>query len=356
MTIASTIMFLASLAELIAFIISFKGYIQKRYPHFKYMSVIWLSLFMSNFVLGIAYVTMDSSLYRIGMILSAPIGFAMMGLVDTISQEKIRYESLFINSVILTSFFIFILEAGSVVQNTTILGETTLALSGNAMIATSIVFLYAGLLWVFFMAKIHIHAPKSIKKISKINLMGAIIAAPGSIVAFSTGFIWIFPGTDFLLIGIGGIACAYSFHKQPKLGYVLPFKTYRLICVNSISGTSFYKYDWDSRGIVDEALLSGALQGISLILKESIQKGEIQEIRFDEGILMFHRIPENNILFALLVSKPSSILKESLEHFGTTFVKQYHKVIESDLVDLNEFADADFIVEATFPYVPQYSS
>lgn len=354
MAIASTILFIAALAELVAFIITLRGYVQKRYPHFKYMYVIWLSLSMSNFMLGIAYVTLDTFLYRIGMFLSAPIGFAMMGLVDTISQEKIRYESLFINSVIITAFFIFILEPGSIVQNTTILGETTLALSGNAMITTSMVFLYAGLLWLYFMAKIHVHAPASIKKTSKINLLGAIIAAPGSIIAFGSGFIWIFPGTDFLLIGIGAIACAYSFLKQPKLGYVLPFKTYRLICVDSISGTSLYKYDWDSRGIVDEALLSGALHGISLILKESIQKGEIQEIRFVEGILMFHRIPEANVLFGLLVSKPSSILWESLDHFGSMFVRKYRKVIESELVDLNEFSDADFLVEATFPYVPQY--
>ncbi len=354
MLVAATILFLASLAELLAFYYTFKGYRVKHYPHFKFMFITWFSLGLGSLLLAIAYLNLNTWVYRLAFIVSAPLGLAIMGLVDTISQERIRYENLFINTVILTGLLIFVFSPNSVVINTTVLGETTPALSGPADFFVTLLFLYTGILWLYFMAKLHYYAPPSIKRFSKINLIGAILAAPGSIVAFATGFIWIFPGTDFLLIGIGGLLCAYSFNKQPKLGYVLPFKAYRLICVDAISGTPLYKYDWDASTIIDEALLSGALQGISMILQESVQKGEIQEIRFDEAILMFMRVRRKNVYFALLVSKSSQILMEGLHMFGHAFVSHYDSVLSQDLVDIERLSDADLLIQETFPYIPQY--
>ncbi len=344
-------MFLATLPEFLALIISLKGFRKWHYPHFKYMSITWGSLVAGNLLLAIAYLTLDFELYRAGIIASAPLTFAIMALVDSVSRQKVDPLKLFVVTAASSALVIYAFEPGSIALNTSLLGEIDPALRGNFMVSGSLIFLLAGLMWLLYMGKIHFRAPPGIKKYSKINFAGAIIAGPGSIIAFATGFVWIIPGTDYLLIGIGAFLCAYAFAHQPKLGYVLPFNVYRLMVVDIEAGITLYTYDWDESGLVDSFLFSGALQGVCTILQESVGKGSVQDIHFDQGVLVIQRVKDHPVAFVLIASRSSPILQDALQLFADRFVIEFGVQIKRDRTELTQFAATHSLVDTAFPFV-----
>ncbi|MHA1797882.1 MAG: hypothetical protein ACTSVY_05475, partial [Candidatus Helarchaeota archaeon] len=146
-----------------------------------------------------------------------------------------------------------------------------------------------------------------------------------------------------------------SFKKQPELGYVLPFKVFKLMCINSESGILLFKYNWDLSDQFDELLLSGTIQGVSSILKEGIQKGFVREVKFDEGIMIIYRVELSKIMFVLLSSKSSPILIKSLHLFGDDFIETYKKELASSLINSEDLKSADSLIEKRFPFVPKWN-
>ncbi|MHA1385070.1 MAG: hypothetical protein ACTSR3_15080 [Candidatus Helarchaeota archaeon] len=351
-SIATVTMLVATIPELIACIISIKGYISKKYPHFLYMFITWFFLWFGNLLLGIAYLLLDPTIYRIGIIISAPLAFSIMALVDMLSREHIHLPKLFIITIISTSLIIFAGESDSVSLNTSYLGEQTLSLTGGFMVAGALTFLFSGILWLYYMLKIHLNVPESIRKYSKINLIGAVLAGPGSIVMFSSGMVWIIPGIDYVFIGSGALLCSYAFQKQPKLGYILPFKVFRILCINSVSGVPIFSYDWDDQDVIDSSLLGGTIQGVSAILNEAIKRGVVNEVQFDMGTMILHHHEETSIIFVLISSKSSPILEHALRLFGHNFNQKFQKELKSEIMNIDEFASAEQIVNRTFPFIP----
>ncbi|MHA1264511.1 MAG: hypothetical protein ACTSRS_04670 [Candidatus Helarchaeota archaeon] len=353
--ISISIILVATIPEVVAVIISLNGYIKTKYLHFFYMSFTWFFLWLGNLLIGIAYLTLDFTFYRIGIVISAPLAFAITGLVDSISREHIHALKLFIITIISTALFIFAFEVNSVSYNISVLGETTLAMRGPFMITGSLTFIFSGLLWIYYMFKIHVHAPASVKQYSSVNLLGAIIAGPGSFLAFSTGVIWIFPGTDYLLIGIGAFLCAYAFWHQPELGYILTFRVFKLMCIKSESGVPIYSHDWDSRDIADPLLLSGAIQALSGILNEGLGKGFVKEVKFDEGMMLIHRTNNPALMVVLITSKSSPILINALTQFSNDFLNEYKQELSAKLLDMSCFSSADVLIKKNFPFLPIYN-
>ncbi|MHA1143146.1 MAG: hypothetical protein ACTSRW_00225 [Candidatus Helarchaeota archaeon] len=355
LSISTLILFIATIPELMAVIISLYGYLRTRFPHFFYMFFTWIFLSLGNILIGFAYLFLNTTIYRVGILISAPLAFAIMGLVDSISREHVHAPKLFIISIISTVLFIFAFDLNSVVYNVSILGDITLAMTGPFMIAGSLTFIFSGLLWIYYMLKIHLNAPTSIKKYSLINLIGAILAGPGSFIAFSTGLVWIVPGTDYLFISCGAFLCAFSFWNQPELGYVLPFKAFRLMCINSESGVPIYTHDWDPTNVADDTLLSGAIQALSSILDEGLGKGFVREVKFDNGIMIINRVEDSNLMFVIISSKSSPILLHGLTQFGNDFIDKFRKEISAKLINMKDFSSADNLIKKNFPFLPTYS-
>ncbi|MHA1791582.1 MAG: hypothetical protein ACTSVI_02990, partial [Promethearchaeota archaeon] len=294
-------------------------------------------------------------LYKIGIVASAPLAFSIMALVDSVSRESISPKKLFIITIISTGLVIFSMMNNSVTTNISYLGEKTLALTGFFMVFGALTFIFAGTLWFYYMLKIYMRAPNSIKKVARINFIGSIFAGPGSIIAFSTGFVWIIPGTDYFLISIGSLLCAYSFMTEPKLAYVLPFRVYRLMCVNSKSGIPLYTFEWDKQLTTDEMLLAGAVQGVDTLFKEGIGKGSINQVEFEDAIMILYRDQEYDIMFVLISSKFSMILKESLEIFGKAFIKKFKESLNDEIINSEIFKPTINLINEIFPYIPIYN-
>ena len=354
LTIGTIVLFLATIPELIALFISVQGYLRKKYPHFLFMSLTWAFMFIGTFLLTISYLNVDTSLYRFAIIANAPLTFSIMLLVDSISRQSIDPLKLFITTIVTTCLVIFAFEPNSVKINDSYLGEKAPALAGRFDIAGSLLFLLAGLFWLYYMAKIYLHAPSNIKRDAGINLLGAIIAGPGAALAFATGFVWILPGTDYACIAVGALTCSYAFMKQPKLGYVLPFKVYKLMAINGQSGLALYAYDWDREQPFDNQLFSAALFGISSILDESLGKGVIKEIEFEQGILLLEQLNNYPVFFVLVASESRPILKHALNLFSKSFIELFPSdEIESNS-NVSKYTKATKLLSDNFPFVVNY--
>ena len=354
MNSGTIVLFLATLPELIALIISLRGYFSKKYPHFLFMSLTWFFMFVGTFSLAISYLTIDTTLYRLSILANAPLTFSIMFLVDSISRHHIDSKKLFVTTIVTTCLAIFAFDSNAVILNVSSLGETAPALSGRFNVAGSLVFLLAGLYWLYYMTKIYINAPQSIKKDASINLLGAIIAGPGAAVAFVSGFVWILPGTDYVCIAIGALTCAYAFYKQPKLGYVLPFKVYRLMAINSTNGLALFTFDWDKNDF-DNQLFSSAIFGISSILKESLGKGIIREIEFEQGTLLLKNYEDHSVFFVLISNESRPILKKALELFSNEFIRKFPNNVIRESIEISQYQESENILKDTFPFVVNYN-
>lgn len=351
-TYASLVLIIATIPELFALFMSFSGYRKTKYPHFLYMSLTWLFMSLSCIFLIASYVFMNFIIYRIAITLNIPITYSLMLLMDTISSEKVDIKKSILITINSTAMIIFAFSSDAVITNETGLNETTPALNGWFNLSGVTLFIISSGMWIYYMLKIHLQAPQSLKKYSTINMVGAIIAGAGGAIAFGTELVWFLPGTDYFFIAVGSLICSYAFIKQPKLGYVLPFKVHRIISINANGGIPVYTYSWDASGLMDSTLFSGALQSISAILSESISRGAVKEITLDEGVLIIHKHTESPLIYVLITTKSSPILLHGLNLFQVEFTGKFGKDALGG-VDLSDSFEVEKLVKKCFPFLPE---
>ena len=100
-----------------------------------------------------------------------------------------------------------------------------------------------------------------------------------------------------------------------------------------------------------EDLFSGMLQGVSLIIKEAVGKGDINEIRMDNAAILIQRSHQYDVASILVTTKISKALRRGLhafmQQFESTFTDQLRRPGE-----VSQFRKATPLVEASFPFVP----
>ncbi len=319
------------------------------------MTITWASLSIGNLLIAISYLTLDPILYRFGIVGTAPLLFSIMFLVDWVSRERVDPIKLFIVTAISACFMVFAFDESGVIFQYSSIGEYGPAMVGRFSIVGSLVFVFAGLMWLFYMAKIHRKAPQKIKFYSRLNLIGAILAGPGSMFIFATGIVWVLPGTDYLLIGFGALLCAVSFAREPKLGYVLPFKVYRVQTMEIASGILLHEHTWDEKSLGNSELFSGIFTGISALLQETLGQGFIREISFEKGMLLLQRVKGSPLAFVLIASRSSHVLKHALDIYAHAFEEKYQNLIKERRFNYTAgFRDADDLIKTSFPFVVSY--
>lgn len=147
----------------------------------------------------------------------------------------------------------------------------------------------------------------------------------------------------------------FAFYREPKLGFVLPFKVQRLTIIHTESGIPVFVKHWIPQSQkVDDTLYSSMVQGICLVIKESSDQGEIEEIKLSKGILIVKREKTLPIAFVLAVDKTSKILHRSLKTFISLFKENFRDVL-SNPSDSQLFDDVAPLIEKCFPFVPTYN-
>ncbi|MCY3414330.1 MAG: hypothetical protein INQ03_21975 [Candidatus Heimdallarchaeota archaeon] len=313
------------------------------------MSMAWGIVSLSSMLLAISYLLLNFIIYKIAIISTVLILFALTGLVDTISRSRIQLSKIVVNTALTTALLIFSMEDDAVLENLSLLGERSPALNGHFALVSSLLFALASLYWIYYMVRIHLKIPSSLKFMSGINVLGAFLAGPVSALIFISGIIWYLPGLDYLLLSIGAIICTFAFSREPKLGYVLPFETYALIVFDRESGVPIYHYYWSD--LINASFISGILKAISSILDESLNKGAVKSIRLDEAVVIINSIHSDRVAFALISSYRNTMINFALNEFAKDFTNKYREQLLRKIHKHSDYRDADKLIDKDFPFI-----
>ncbi len=333
---------------LAGFIIIFKQYIQKHYRPSLYLSIAWLGFFLEALFSSIRLLFEDTQtmlfLQKLSFIGLAPGFLGIMATGDSISRDSIQASRF--------SVLVFILGINTLMLLLP-LDENTIRIPNYIVIAIGIVI--SNSLLILYI-RIYQNVPKQLKRLAFINILGALfiavlyvffriieIALPNSI-----------PPVARIIEAIGALIQASVLSRNEQLFYVLPFKAQRLTVVGTKKGVALFNFDWSKSDILDQDLFSSILQGLSMIVNESLKKGNFQEIKMEKGVILISHDTMHPIAFVIIASKSSQVLHEGLANFARKFVRKFEKQLDNlDAPSIDQEAKA--LVKECFPFIPQFN-
>jgi hypothetical protein len=334
------------------FVIIMKQYIVKHYRPSLYLAIAWLGFFIEALFASIRlFFPEDPELMLLFQKLSyAGLGPGFLGILavgDSISRDAIESKRFAILIFVLgiTTFMLFMpLDAR------TIMYPNIIVISIGVVISNMLLVLYI---------RIHRIVPSKLKRLAFINIIGAFLVSGLYVILRIAEIIMekvnpeiFFPPIARLIEAVGAVIQTSILSRYEQLFYVLPFKTQRLIVVGTRNGISLYTHDWLKSDIIDEDLFSSILQGMSLIVNESLKKGKFQEIKMEKGVLLISHDATHPIACVLIASKSSQVLHDGLATFARKFVKKYEPYLNQP-ENLDIFHDASELVQECFPFIPQ---
>jgi len=197
-------------------------------------------------------------------------------------------------------------------------------------------------------------APKELKKLVNFLLFGSILFS--FVTAFMYilgGFIKTFNSIGFITHSLGALFTIVVIWKDPKIIYILPFKAYRLLVVETNAGIGLFKHDWAELRAVDENVFTMVLQAVGSILDEVLKKGEIREIKMDRAVLLIQHNKNYPVASVLVTSKSTKSLRYGLKKFNNHFIESFQSNF-GGLYEVSRFKKAKAFIEEYFDFVPQY--
>ncbi|MFW9952161.1 MAG: hypothetical protein ACFFKA_18725 [Candidatus Thorarchaeota archaeon] len=197
-------------------------------------------------------------------------------------------------------------------------------------------------------------APKELRRLTTYLLVGSILFSIVTAAMYILGtFLRTLNAIAFIVNGFGAFLTILAIYKDPKIIYILPFKAYSLIVVDTSSGNTLFKHDWAKISQVQENLFSMVLQAVGNILDEVLRKGEVREIQLDQAVLLIQHVKEYTIASILITSKSSKTLRYGLNKFNEGFIAKFQSELD-DLHTVRKFEKAGEIIEHVFDFIPKY--
>ncbi len=197
-------------------------------------------------------------------------------------------------------------------------------------------------------------APKELKQLVNFLLFGSILFSFVTAFMYALGGLFkMYNSIGFITHSLGALFMIIVIWKDPKIIYILPFKAYRILVVDTNAGTGLFKYDWAELKAVDENIFSMVLQAVGSILDEVLKKGEIREIKMDQAVLLIQHDRNSPVASALVTSKSSKSLKYGLKKFNSEFIETFQSQFDQ-LYEVSRFKDAKKIADRIFDFVPEY--
>ncbi|GAH42820.1 unnamed protein product [marine sediment metagenome] len=199
-------------------------------------------------------------------------------------------------------------------------------------------------------------APLSLKPLTILLLIGSTLFSIVTVLMYALGaFIKTFNSIAFIVNGIGAFTTIIVILKDPRIIYILPFKAYRILVVDTNQSVALFKHDWAKVGELEENMFSMMLQAIGSVLDDILKKGEVQEIQMDRAVLLIHHDKTNSIVSILISSKSSKSLRYGLKRFHEKFVTVFHSNLDDERI-VGGFEETRKIVDNIFDFVPNYKT
>ncbi len=340
----------------IAFVITIDHFKEDRSRHSLYFMLAWLSYCVWGLANGFNNIFYLEFFTFLSSISTIPLGFFTILFLDGITRDTIDPLKVAIVSALSAVKIILMIQPGAIFHIEMSDGSEVPQLNPILLVAGTILTLLLGVWYVYFMARIYLHAPRKVRSYARLGLGGALSMGLGApIVALLEVYdnpqaVDIVP----LFIGFGALLTAYAFYRQPQLAYILPFQAYRLTVIENEGGIPLFTHTWNpGKELIDSTLFSSMLQGISGILQESLQKGNVREIHLDEAIMLLQRDEKMPVTCVLVATKSTPSLREALKAFADQFYARFTQQLK-DIHRSDTFTPAEELVAACFPFVPEY--
>ena len=338
----------------IALFLIIQLYIQMRFRFALYLifmtlcPLIWIILS----ILSIAISNPDIEILAIAMII--PMGFAFIAFFDSLHRDSIdarkfgyliAFASIFILSSLIEIF-------GDELNILTARGLETVYfiryVSWNFYAAP------LGFLWIIYLWRILLKAPPELKRYARISFIGSLLVGLVNplLVISQIGYT---EGLHMFAFSLGVFLSFLCWVLQPRLAYVLPFKALRLLVVDTVSGLPLFSHVWNQEGESEEIeLVSTVIQAVTVIIDETIQKGNISKISLERAVIIVKRIEGTHIACLLISTRSSQALRYSLDAFANAFYWTYSDHLQNP-GETNNFSEASLLVNSHFSFVPEYS-
>ncbi|MCK4384164.1 MAG: hypothetical protein KAW66_12770, partial [Candidatus Lokiarchaeota archaeon] len=197
-------------------------------------------------------------------------------------------------------------------------------------------------------------APASLKRLTSVLLIGSTLFSVVTAAMYALGtFVKTFNSIAFIVNGIGAFTTIIVILKDPRIIFILPFKAYRILIIDTNGSVALYKHDWANVGALEENMFTMMLQAIGNVLDDILKKGEVQEIQMDRAVLLIHHDKTHSIASVLIASKSSKSLRYGLKKFNREFIETFQSQFDQ-LYEVSRFKDAKKIVDHIFDFVPEY--
>lgn len=339
---------------LVPCLLFFYQFIKRRERFILLMTLSWFfwALFIIISLLSIFYTSV--ALVKLGGVLMVPVAFSLFLFIDSISRESVDPKKLVIITAASMAYLIIHLTPGSIIFIRFPNGHLYFnATAADFLTYSSLMLLIEGNS-IFFLAKIYHNAPKNLKYYASIGFYSQILAGCIFGISGALNLETLVPGISYLILGFGTLPLSIVFLKKPQMAFVLPFKALRLMVIETHIGIPLFTHIWNVKeDSVSEGLFSGMLQGISLILNESVKRGNVREIHLEQAVLLMQRSEKFTVACVLVATKSSRSLRQALDAFADKFFKKFSPFF-SEPSNIDNFETASDLIKDYFSFIPKY--
>lgn len=348
--------FITAIPQAVGSIILFYQYFRLKYKHFIICALIFLCLTSWEILKGMAILLFSFPIATLSVLIWIPTTFCIALFYDIVNRESIGTVKMMLISFFSTILIFLSLDPKYYYTFFYSNGDLSIFIKDSLLSSVFSLILIIMILVISLGIKFLINAPKALKSwvyFANIGIFFQQVMAP-LITAMNIN--QSIPAFSDLFFGSGTFILALVYAKQPKLGFLLPFKASKLTIIETEGSISLYTHIWNKQDVlIDGNLFSGMVSALSQFIKEAIQKGNLREIHLDEGILILKESIKIPVVFVLLATRSTASLRTALDSFVDTFTKKYSdKFKEGPVFDVSYFDKTSELVEECFPFIPYY--
>ncbi|MHA1518816.1 MAG: hypothetical protein ACTSRK_01410 [Promethearchaeota archaeon] len=298
-----------------------KHYFIDHYRHMIYFALMWgfwliWTLFQAISDLLVSNLELSKNLHTICFYGLIGTGYATVLFVDALSRNSLDPWKLILMTFTSAAVILFSFDRDAVIINSEGLIPYP-TMNGRFRIANLIQMVFIVGMLIYVNLKIFINTPKNLMKFSSINMAGVFFYGVFPIIVQFTHLEHYVPGIANMSIALGVLIGTYALIKQPQIAFILPFKAFHILIVDTDVGMHIYSHEFESYGDkFKEGVFSGFIKAIGTLFDFTLAKGKVREILLDEAVLILHSSEAKPLVSILIADKSSPSLLKAFQAFS----------------------------------------
>jgi PAS domain S-box-containing protein len=210
------VILIASGIFFLAFYFNLQTYRNFHHRTLKYLMYSWIIAGFSMLLQAFSYFFGSKLLFGFYIFTTSFSFLALILAIDALIRYDIDYVKMLLFGFYFAAHFLLIIIPESIEEKVRDDGSITFNSVGIFGITRQVMAFFQLCLWAYYTIQINRHAPASLKKYSRINIIGGLSLGVFPTLIFVVGLYKVLPGSIFLTMSIGGLIIASTFKNQPQ--------------------------------------------------------------------------------------------------------------------------------------------